>query len=146
MIPLMMYQIVTTLRAESTAEFQALGFNIQGARVLVIALLNPGISIGDLAEITCIDPTALSHLLARLSRERLLKRVRDKIDARFVGVYLTKKGEELAKGCRKASLDRERRILRNIPREEVEQFRLTLGKIFESVRQDANADAWLLTA
>ena len=67
--------------------------------------------------------------------------MRDKIDARFVGVYLTKKGEELAKGCRKASLDRERRILRNIPREEVEQFRLTLGKIFENVRQDANADA-----
>lgn len=133
-IPFLMNQIVSRMHAESTEEFRQMGFNLQSARVLIVALQNPGATIGQLAEITTIDLSTLSHMLARMSREKLIERRRGEEDNRYVTIHLTPEGRRLALGCRKASEDRERRMLEGLDDHEIAALRETLGKIFETVR------------
>jgi DNA-binding MarR family transcriptional regulator len=136
-IPFLLNQIVSRVHAESTEEFRKLGFNLQSGRVLIVLLQNPGANIGTLAEITTIDLSTLSHMLARMSRQKLLERRRDEADTRYVTVHLTPEGTRLALGCKKASDDRERRMLKGIPQAEIDALRGTLSKIFETVRSDS---------
>lgn len=135
-IPFLMNQIVSRVHAESTQEFLSLGFNLQSARVLIVLLQNPGVNIGRLAEITTIDVSTLSHMLARMSRQNLLVRRRGERDTRYVTIALTSEGERLAIGCKKASDDRERRMLAGLTQREIETLRATLSKIFETVRSE----------
>lgn len=135
-IPFLMNQIVSRVHAESTEEFLELGFNLQSARLLIVALQNPGATIGKLSEITTLDLSTLSHMLARMSRQKLLERRRDEKDTRYVTVHLTGEGERLALGCQRASDDRERRMLKDLTQAEIDALRSTLGKIFETVRSE----------
>src|SRR5579875_736202 len=136
-IPFLMNQIVSRVHAESTAEFLSMGFNLQSARVLIVALENPGSTIGRIAEITTIDVSTLSHMLARMSRRKLLERRRDKKDNRRVTIHLTSEGERLAKDCKKASDEREQRMIRDLSSAEVEALRVALLKIFTTVRSES---------
>jgi DNA-binding MarR family transcriptional regulator len=135
-IPFLMNQIVSRVHAESTEEFRELGFNLQSARVLIVALQHPGSTVGKLAEITTLDLSTLSHMLARMNRQKLLERRRDERDTRRVTVHLTAEGERLALGCKRASDDRERRMLKDVSAAEAETLRAILGKVFETVRSE----------
>lgn len=141
-VPFLMNQIVSRVHAESTEEFRELGFNLQSARVLIVALQNPAVTIGKLAEITTLDLSTLSHMLARMEREKLLERRRDVRDMRFVTIHLSAKGERLALGCKRASDDRERRMLKDLNPDEIDALRATLAKVFQTVRSgDWSRDA-----
>jgi DNA-binding MarR family transcriptional regulator len=133
-----MNQIVSRVHAESTEEFRELGFNLQSGRVLIVALNNPGLFIGQLAEITTIDDSTLSHMLSRMSRQGLLERRRSTNDTRFVEIHLTPEGQRLALGCKASSERRERRMLGALSAEEVPVLRDLLSRIFETVR----AESW----
>jgi DNA-binding MarR family transcriptional regulator len=69
---------------------------LPGARVLLWLLEQDRRSAGDLANDISVDPSALSHLLARLTRNGLVRRERVSHDARSVLVSLTPKGRRLA--------------------------------------------------
>ncbi len=61
-IPFMIHLISARNVAEATEEFLELGLNVQNARVLIVALQNPGITPRWLGEITRIDkPRAHVH-------------------------------------------------------------------------------------
>lgn len=137
-IPFLMNQIVSRVHAESTEEFRNMGFNLQSARVLIVALQNPGIYVGQLAEITTIDDSTLSHMLTRLSREGFLERRRDGEDTRFVAIHLTAEGKRIARGCKAASDRRERKMLAGLSEENVAILRSLLTHVFETVR----AESW----
>jgi DNA-binding MarR family transcriptional regulator len=126
------------VHAESTEEFRELGFNLQSGRVLIVALNNPGLFIGQLAEITTIDDSTLSHMLSRMSRQGLLERRRSTNDTRFVEIHLTAEGQRLAQGCKASSERRERRMLAALSADEVPVLRDLLSRIFETVR----AESW----
>jgi DNA-binding MarR family transcriptional regulator len=133
-IPFLMNQIVTRVRAEWTEEFEGLGFNVRSARVLIVALQNPGSHIGRLAEITTLEMSTLSHMLARMEREGLLERRREGEDTRFVSIHLTPEGRRMALDCLNASNERERRMLKGLTAEEVTTLRRLLSTVFENVR------------
>jgi DNA-binding MarR family transcriptional regulator len=129
-----MNQIVSRVHAESTEEFRRMGFNLQGARVLIVLLQNPGCYIGQLSEITTIDDSTLSHMLSRLSRRGLLERRRDTGDTRFVSVHLTAEGKRIARGCKTSSDRRERKMLSALSAAEVATLRGLLSQVFNTVR------------
>jgi DNA-binding MarR family transcriptional regulator len=130
-----MNQIVSRVHAESTEEFRRMGFNLQSARVLIVLLQNPGCYIGQLAEITTIDDSTLSHMLSRLSRRGLLERRRSTADTRFVSVHLTTEGKRIARGCKTASDRRERKMLGPLSESEIATLRALLSQVFETVRE-----------
>jgi DNA-binding MarR family transcriptional regulator len=130
-----MNQIVSRVHAESTEEFRRMGFNLQSARVLIVLLQNPGCYIGQLAEITTIDDSTLSHMLSRLSRRGLLERRRSTADTRFVSVHLTTEGKRIARGCKTASDRRERKMLGPLSESEITTLRALLSQVFETVRE-----------
>jgi DNA-binding MarR family transcriptional regulator len=132
-----MNQIVSRVHAESTEEFRRMGFNLQSARVLIVLLQNPGCYIGQLAEITTIDDSTLSHMLSRLSRRGLLERRRSTGDTRFVSVHLTTEGKRIARGCKTASDRRERKMLGPLSEADVATLRALLSQVFETVRSES---------
>jgi DNA-binding MarR family transcriptional regulator len=85
-IPFMLHLISARNVAEATDEFIQLGLNVQNARVMIVALLNPGITPRWLSEITRIDSSALTYMLNRLSAEGLLVRRKLKTDGRSVAI------------------------------------------------------------
>lgn len=128
----MMHQITQLAVAEATEEFLDLGFTVQNARVMIVLLLNPGIRFGHLAEIACIGEPTLSLMLTRLAGRGMI--VRDKVvgDNRGVTVRLTPEGRRLATGCRRSSIERERRLLSDLSPKEADAFRAGLAKIFSN--------------
>ena len=125
-----MHQITKLAIAEATQEFLDLGFTVQNARVLLVLLQCTELRFGRLAEITCIEQPTLSLMLTRLASRGII--VRDKVpgDNRGVLVRLTPAGKRLAVGCRRSSIDRERRLLSDLTAKEAEAFRAGLEKIF----------------
>jgi DNA-binding MarR family transcriptional regulator len=132
-IPFMIHLISARNVAEATEEFLELGLNVQNARVMIVALQNPGITPRSLSEITRIESSALTYMLNRLSEEGLLTRRKRKTDGRSVAVALTSKGRRLAQDCLRASIEHERRMLDGLSPEEVESFRTAIRKLFLGV-------------
>lgn len=130
----MMHLIAARNVAEATDEFLELGFNVQNARVMIVALQNPGITPGNLGHITCIDSPSLAYMLKRLSAQGLIVRRKLKTDGRSTSIELTPKGKRLARDCYEASVDHERRLLASIPPRTATIFRKTLAKMFEGVQ------------
>ena len=126
----MMHQITKLAVAEATQEFLDLGFTVQNARVMIVLLQCKELRFGRLAEITCIEQPTLSLMLTRLAARGII--VRDKVpgDNRGVVVRLTPAGKRLAVGCRRSSIDRERRLLADLSAKEAAAFRASLAKIF----------------
>jgi DNA-binding MarR family transcriptional regulator len=120
--------------AEATDEFLELGFNVQNARVMIVALQNPGITPGRLGEMTRIASPALAYMLKRLEAEGLIVRRRSKTDGRSVSITLTAQGRRLARDCYAASVEHERRMLFGISPRAAEIFRATLTKMFEHIQ------------
>lgn len=77
------------------------------------------VTIGNLAENTCIAGTNVSGMCKKLENMGLLKRVRDKQDERVVKVFLTQKGNEIVLDIDRA-LDE--KIIQNIDDEDEETF------------------------
>jgi DNA-binding MarR family transcriptional regulator len=132
-IPFMIHLISARNVAEATDEFLELGLNVQNARVMIVALQNPGITPRWLSEITRIDSSALAYMLNRLSEQGLIVRRKLKTDGRSVAIDLTAKGKRLARDCYKASVEHERRMLAALPPEDVEMFRAAIRKMFATV-------------
>jgi MarR family transcriptional regulator, organic hydroperoxide resistance regulator len=129
-IPFMLHLISARNVAEATDEFIELGLNVQNARVMIVALLNPGITPRWLSEITRIDSSALTYMLNRLSAEGLIVRRKLKTDGRSVAIDLTAKGRRLARDCYQASVEHERRMIDGLSPQEAELFRAATKKMF----------------
>jgi DNA-binding MarR family transcriptional regulator len=132
-IPFMIHLISARNVAEATEEFLELGLNVQNARVMIVALQNPGITPRWLSEITRIDSPALTYMLNRLSDQGLVVRRKLKTDGRSVAIQLTAKGRRLARDCYQASVEHERRMLEALPADEVDAFRAAIKKMFALV-------------
>lgn len=128
-----MHCIIAAVVGDASEEFLAMGFNVQSARVMIALHVNKVIRAGEIARLTCIETSTLSHMLARLAREKLIIRKRDANDFRSIYVRLTKRGERLARECYEASLEHERRLLRGVSPSEVRTLRDILALMSENV-------------
>ncbi len=86
------------VRIEDSINSKARKYHLRVSEIRVLMrLLNHGdLSVGQLAEMTSIEPSALSHLLRRLHKEGLVSRTRYTRDNRLVFINLTPRGKSFA--------------------------------------------------
>jgi DNA-binding MarR family transcriptional regulator len=128
-LPFMMYRLVARLVAEANEEYDRYGLTIHGVRLLIVARQNPGIRVGELAEITCVEGSTLSHMLARMERDGLLVRRRSKDDNRSVSIVLTARGMRVSIAVGEISLAHQQMMMDGLSATEIRQFRSIVEKM-----------------
>jgi DNA-binding MarR family transcriptional regulator len=139
-VPFLLYRIVAKSVRMAGAEYADLDLGIQDARVLIVLLHNPGIRVGTLADLTCIEQSALSHQLRRLSKAKLLTRERVEDDNRSVAIRLSAKGHRIAQRCYELAQMHDEILLGDIPEDEVELLRRTLRQMYDNANEWADRD------
>ena len=132
-VPFLMHRVVSATVAAAIRGERAGEFNIHGARVMVALLNDPGMSVGELCELTRFDQTNMSHLLRRLLRQGVLTKSRSPADNRVVEVRLTPAGEELAKEFHERGVRHEKILLRGFNAAEAKMLRSFLNRMFANV-------------
>lgn len=134
-IPFLLYRIMAKGIGLASEDYAKLGLGITDARVMMVLLHNPDITVGKLASISCIEQSALSHMLRRLARARLLARQRHDEDSRSVTVRLTAKGAAVASTCSEIALRHEQIMIAGLDRQQAKLLRDHLHQVFENTEQ-----------
>lgn len=145
-VPFLLYRVMARGIRQATADYAKLDLAIQEARVL-IALLQHGGSLraGSLADITCIEASALSHILKRLTRRGFIRRDRVQSDNRAVDVTFTEAGRKTARMCSRLSNKHEGVLLKQFSARERDLLRGFLDRMNENASEWATAaDAMML--
>ncbi len=114
------------------------------ARALIELLAARGIAQGQLAALLGLEKSTVSRLAAGLERKGWLKRGRDEDNQRFMRLYLTPQGREIAARVWQAWQSRQARILAGLSAEEREGLAtglrgLVRGLAAEGLLEDAAA-------
>lgn len=134
-LPFMMFRLTANLVGEANGDYSRFGLNVQGVRLLIVARQNPNIRVGELAEVTCVEGSTLSHMLRRMERDGLLERRRSKEDNRSVFIVLTARGNRVAEAVHEISMAHQQMLLNGLTVTEIKQFRAIVEKM------GANIDA-----
>lgn len=92
----LIHRIAVRVEDSINAKARKYRLRVGEIRVLMRILSHGDLSVGELAEMTSIEPSALSHLLRRLGAEGWIKRTRGETDNRVVLVRLTERGRKFA--------------------------------------------------
>jgi DNA-binding MarR family transcriptional regulator len=109
-------QAVTEHTAAAEAGFPAV--STSEARALIELLTARGIAQGQLATLLGLEKSTVSRLAAGLERKGWLRRGRDEDNQRFMRLYLTPEGREIAARVWQAWQSRQARILAGLSAEE----------------------------
>jgi len=92
--------VLLRLARELRREVHQLG--ITGGQAMLLAVIegNPGLSLKELAESERMSPAAMSGHVDRLEKAALVRRVRDEVDRRRVGLVLTREGTAMLRRVR----------------------------------------------
>jgi DNA-binding MarR family transcriptional regulator len=134
-VPFLLYRIVAKGIRRATADYAKLDLAIQEARVLIAVAQHGKIRVGALADLTCIEQSALSHMLRGLSRRNLVKRDRVQYDNRSVDVGLTTEGSKLARVCLELSKEHEEAMLKSFSAQDQRVIRRYLKAMYENVAE-----------
>jgi len=107
---------VTEHTAAAEAGFPAV--STSEARALIELLAARGIAQGQLAALLGLEKSTVSRLAAGLERKGWLRRGRDEANQRFMRLYLTPEGREIAARVWQAWQSRQARILAGLSAEE----------------------------
>lgn len=128
-------RIVALLMDNVSDDFRELGVTIPEARTLIAIFEFGNVPVGQLAEVTSIDLSSMSHLLRRLEAASFVDRVRPTHDNRVVLVSLTKRGLALAQQCREASLEHERIMISDMSKSDEKTLKKLLDQVYQSGRK-----------
>jgi DNA-binding MarR family transcriptional regulator len=137
-------QAVTEHTAAAEAGFPAV--STSEARALIELLTARGIAQGQLATLLGLEKSTVSRLAAGLERKGWLRRGRDEENQRFMRLYLTPEGREIAAQVWQAWQSRQARILAGLSAEERAGLAtglrgLVRGLAAEGLLEDAAAPA-----
>jgi DNA-binding MarR family transcriptional regulator len=135
-VPFLLYRVMAKSVTLAAADYAGLGLSIQEARVIIVLLHNPGTRVGALADFTCIEQSAMSHMLRRLSRNKLVSRDRVAHDNRSVEITLTAKGQRIAEKCQRFADFHNGQLLDGVDPDAAAALRRTLRHMY------ANAVRW----
>jgi DNA-binding MarR family transcriptional regulator len=131
-VPFLLYRVMAKSVTLAAADFAGLGLSIQEARVLIVLLHNPGIRVGALADFTCIEQSAMSHMLRRLSRDKLVIRERVAADNRSVEIRLSPKGQRVAQKCHQFAISHSDLLLNDVSAADATLLRQVLRQMYEN--------------
>ena len=83
--------------------FKKLGVDLITSRILVIVREKRGVLVGDMQRIMALPQSTVSHQVKRLESAGLVIRKADATDGRAFSLYLTAKGEGVARACDRIS-------------------------------------------
>ena len=139
-VPFLLYRVMAKGVRQATADYAKVGLNIQEARILIVLRHHPeGISAGELADVTCIEASALSHILRSLNRRSIVQRQRALHDSRSVTVALTPAGKRLAGAVLRTAQGHQAQMIKDFSKREQGVLRALLNRMV------GNADAWVAT-
>jgi DNA-binding MarR family transcriptional regulator len=95
-IAYLIHRIAVRIEDSINAKARKYRLRVSEIRVLMRLLNHGDLSVGQLADMTSIEPSALSHLLRRLHEEGLVSRTRYTKDNRLVFINLTPRGKKFA--------------------------------------------------
>lgn len=104
-------------------------------KVLEYLLASDGAVQKDIAEACMIEPATVTSLLARMEKNGLIERRSREEDKRYILVYLTEKGRELAEASVDVFGKVEEGVLAGFSEEERERFISYLEQVNENLRK-----------
>lgn len=114
--------------------------NVAIWRTLSVLSELDGIAIGEFAQYTQIERTALSHLLTQMEKQGFVKRRSMPNDRRTTQVFILEKGKKTflkMLPLRRAII---RRAARNISRKDLEVMMVTTRRLVDNLRRHARPD------
>ena len=102
-------------------------------RVLVVLSNNGGRRLIDLSQMTSIDLSTLSRMVARLVRLGMVSRKRSKVSDREVEVKLTLKGQSLVARIIPIGIDYEKQLIKDISASDVAVAQRVLRKMYANL-------------
>ena len=136
-VPFLLYRVMAKGVRQATSDYAQFGLNIQEARILIVLRHHPeGMSAGSLADVACIEASALSHILRLLNRRDIVRRQRAVHDSRSVTVALTPAGKRLAGAVLRTARGHQAQMIKNFSKREQRLLRALLNRMV------GNADAW----
>ena len=135
-VQFLIYQIAARFSSASTASYKEHGLNLFGVRVLVFLGRNGVATVGELSRATSIDQPTLSHLLKRMTQDKIVTKRRQRHDNRTVQVRLTAEGSQMAERCIALTAAHEKQLLASLKDDEAEVLKDMLERIFDSINDD----------
>ncbi len=92
LLPYLMNRLVTRLNQNLGERLRRRGYSFQDWRILAVLAAHDGITLSQLAEATVIPQPTVSRLVARLERQKFLRRRPGARDSRFIHAWITTRG------------------------------------------------------
>jgi len=94
-LPYLVTQLAHHLNVDLVEKLRRDGINVARWRILAVLAMGDGITISEIIDRAMLQQSALSRVLMKMESEGYVTRVPRRHDARYVEVYLTKKGRAL---------------------------------------------------
>jgi DNA-binding MarR family transcriptional regulator len=145
-VPQVVSRIMAALNGAERSGFAEVGLTIPAARALLFIQRQGPMRVSQLAELLAMEDSALSHLLQKLERKRLIERERFSEDRRAVFVSLTSAGRALASSCDEIAGRAAALLLQDLPEADVTRLRVLLEKVLGNVNAPRERGARLAHA
>jgi len=129
--------VLLRLARELRKETEALGVTGRQAALLWLVREQPGLTLGELADLERISPPSLSAHVDRLESAGLLGRVRSSADRRRVGLQLTPEGSRLLRRVRRRRTNWLAQRLTALDERDVEAIDRAIGPLSALLEDDA---------
>lgn len=132
-IAYLIHRIAVRLEDSINAKARKFRLRIGEIRVLMRILDHGDLFVGQLAEMTSIELSALSHLLRRLDEEGWIVRNRDAKDSRLVLVSLTERGYKFAAMLQPYIREYNDALIQGIRSDQIALLRSQLENIYQNI-------------
>lgn len=110
-LPHLIARLAHQLNTDLFEKLRREGINITRWRILAVLSMGDGITIKEIIDRAMVQQSALSRALMRMEKEKTVRRVLRRDDARCVEVYLTEKGRTLFNNLNIVVRRREQKLL-----------------------------------
>ena len=132
-IPYLIHRIAVRIEESINARARKYGLKVSEIRVLMRLLDHGDMRVGELAALTSLEPSALSHTLRRIGEAGWISRTRAASDNRQVLVSLTPKGKRLARLLHPHIRRYNDVASRDIPPAQLRALRDALDRIYDNI-------------
>src|ERR1700744_1058112 len=113
-LPHLIARLAYQLNADLIEKLRREGINVTRWRILAVLAMGDGITINEIIDRAMVQQSALSRALMRMEKEKYVRRVLRREDARCVEVFLTDKGRALFNSLNVVVRRREQRLLQGL--------------------------------
>jgi DNA-binding MarR family transcriptional regulator len=132
-LPYLLLRVVARLESAVHDWTRRHGLKLHAARVIMRLMHRDHLLVRELAELTSLETSTLSHLLKRMEADGLLTRLRDSVDNRHVRVSLTGKGRRIGAEIEPVYLGINDLTMRGLSDAETAALKAALDRVYANV-------------